>query len=135
MSKMKIRSDFVTNSSSTNFLIISKEELNSDYLLKKLGFTPDSGILNTGYTLVDDILRGTEKGLRWFDFDEINYDVILKAFGEESAKKYLELDKQGFFTYVGYTSSNDDYITSFMTMDNFLIDDKDFYMNGLNCVW
>lgn len=135
MSKMKIRSDFVTNSSSTNFLIISKEELNSDYLLKKLGFTPDSGILNTGYTLVDDILRGTEKGLRWFDFDEINYDVILEAFGEESAKKYLELDKQGFFTYVGYTSSDDDYITSFMTMDNFLIDDKDFYMNGLNCVW
>lgn len=132
---MKIRSDFVTNSSSTNFLIISKEELNSDYLLKKLGFTPDSGILNTGYTLVDDILRGTEKGLRWFDFDEINYDVILEAFGEESAKKYLELDKQGFFTYVGYTSSDDDYITSFMTMDNFLIDDKDFYMNGLNCVW
>lgn len=132
---MKVRSGFVTNSSSTNFLIISKQELNSDYLLKKLGFTADSGILNTGYTLVEDILRGTENGLRWFDFDEINYEVILKAFGEESAKKYLELNQRGFFTYVGYTSSDDDYITSFMTMDNFLINDKDFYMNGLNCVW
>lgn len=132
---MKIRDGFVTNSSSTNFLIISRKELNSDYLLKKLGFTTDSCILNTGYTLVGDILRGKEKGLRWFDFDEINYDVILEAFGEESAKKYLELDKRGFFTYVGYTSSDDDYITSFMTMDNFLIEDKDFYMNGLNCVW
>lgn len=132
---MKIRSGFVTNSSSTNFLIISKEKLTSEYLLKKLGFTPNSGILNAGHSLVEDILNGTDKGLRWFDFDEINYDAILKAFGEGSAKKFLELDKRGFFTYVGYTSSDDDYLTAFMTMDNFLIDDKDFYMNGLNCVW
>ena len=73
--------------------------------------------------------------MRWFDFDEIDYDAILEVFGEESAKKYLELNKRGFFTYVGHTSSDDDYLTSFMTMDNFLIDDKDFYMNGLNCVW
>ena len=36
---------------------------------------------------------------------------------------------------MGHTNSDDDYLTSFMTMDNFLIDDKDFYMNGLNCVW
>lgn len=100
-----------------------------------MGFTPDSKILNTGYILVDDILNGKKTGMRWFDIDEINYDVILKAFGQESAKKYLELDKRGFFTYVGYISSDDDYITSFMTMDNFLIDDKDFYMNGLNCMW
>ena len=35
---MKIRMGFITNSSSTNFLIISKEELTEDYLFKKLGF-------------------------------------------------------------------------------------------------
>ena len=132
---MKIRSGFVTNSSSTNFLIISKEELTTEYLLKKLGFNHNSRILNSGYTFVEEILKGTKSGLRWFDFNEIDYNVILKVFGEESAKKYLELSKRGFFTYVGHTSSDDDYLTSFMTMDNFLIDDKDFYMNGLNCVW
>lgn len=132
---MKIRSGFVTNSSSTNFLIISKEQLTYEYLLDKLGFTPNSEILDTGYVLAEDILKGVNEGLRWFQFDKIDYDAILEAFGEESAKKYLELDKRGFFTYVGHTSSDDDYITSFMTMDNFLIDDDDFYMNGLNCVW
>lgn len=35
---MKIRMGFITNSSSTNFLIISKKELTEDYLFKKLGF-------------------------------------------------------------------------------------------------
>lgn len=135
MLRMKIRSGFVTNSSSTNFLIISKEQLTAKYLLNKLGFAPDSEILNSGYVLAEDILNGIANGLRWFEFDEISYDAILKAFGEESAKRYLELNKRGFFTYVGHTNSDDDYITSFMTMDSFLIDDKDFYMNGLNCVW
>ena len=35
---MKIRMGFITNSSSTNFLIISKKELTEEYLFKKLGF-------------------------------------------------------------------------------------------------
>ena len=79
---MKIRSGFVTNSSSTNFLIISKEELTPEYLLKKLGFNQKSKILESGYTFVAEIMRGTESGLRWFDFDKIDYDAILKVFGK-----------------------------------------------------
>ena len=35
---MKIREGFVTNSSSTNFLIVSKKELDEAYLMEKLGF-------------------------------------------------------------------------------------------------
>ena len=41
---MKIRMGFITNSSSTNFLIISKEELTEEYLFKKLGFV-QGGVL------------------------------------------------------------------------------------------
>ena len=35
---MIIRDGFVTNSSSTNFMIISKEKLSSSYLYEKSGF-------------------------------------------------------------------------------------------------
>ena len=93
---MKIREGFVTNSSSTNFLIISKKEL---------------------------------------DADDINYNVVMEIFGQESADKYKELNEKGFHTYIGYTSSDDDCLTAFMTVDNFIIDKKDFYMNGESCVW
>ena len=44
---MKIRMGFITNSSSTNFLIISKEELTEDYLFKKLGFVQGGGARRT----------------------------------------------------------------------------------------
>lgn len=132
---MIIRDGFVTNSSSTNFMIICKEELTREYLLKKLGFKEDSKILGASLTLVDDILHATKGGLRWFDIETIDYDVILEAFGKESADKYRELSDKGYHTYLGHTNSDDDYITSFMTMDSFIIDQKDFYMDGKNCGW
>ena len=49
---MIIRDGFVTNSSSTNFMIISKEELSSDYLLEKLGFRKGSSISAAAFSLV-----------------------------------------------------------------------------------
>jgi len=132
---MLIRTGFVTNSSSTNFIIISREELTEDYLLKKLGFSPTSKIANPANSLVEDIMSSVGQGLRWHDFEEINYDTVKEAFGNESANRFLELHKKGFKSYWGYTSSDDNYFTSFMTTDHFLIDDADFYFNGRNCVW
>lgn len=134
---MKIRDGFVTNSSSTNFLIISKEELTADYLFKKLGFKSDGLIEFAGKQLVNSILNSIDYGLRWhqFDYENPTYENILNAFGKKSAGKFRKLTKKGYKVYMGHTRSEDDYITSFMTSDYFLIDDKDFYMDGRNCVW
>lgn len=132
---MKIREGFVTNSSSTNFLIISKKELDADYLINKLGFKPNSKFQIASGELVRSIMSGIARGPRYFKIDEIDYNVILEIFGQESADKYKALNEEGFHTYIGYTSSDDDYLTAFMTVDHFIIDKKDFYMNGESCVW
>lgn len=60
---MKIRGDFVTNSSSTNFMIISKEELTTDYLMEKLGIKEKSKFRNIGYSLARDIINATTSGV------------------------------------------------------------------------
>lgn len=132
---MIIRDGYVTNSSSTNFMIISKERLTRDYLIEKLGFKKDSSINSATVSLANDIVSATEYGVRWFEVEQIDYDTILKIFGKESAEKYKKLSKKGYYTYFGHTSSDDDSLTSFMTMDSFVIDERDFYMDWKNCIW
>lgn len=132
---MKIREGFVTNSSSTNFLIISKQELTVEYLYAKLGFKEESPLKEIGIQLCEDIINGTKNGLRWFEFSEYNLDNIKEAFGEKSAEKFKELSEKGYFVYGGHTGSDSDYLTAFFTTDSVEIEEPDFYLNGKNCVW
>ena len=88
-----------------------------------------------GSDLSNDIMNGNRVGVRWFDVDKIDYDAVLKIFGEETAQKYNELTQKGYYTYLGHINSDYGCLTSFMTTDRFEIDEKDFYMNGLNCGW
>lgn len=130
---MKIRLGFITNSSSTNFLIISKEELTEDYLYKKLGFIKGSAIEKQGRELCESIMNAIYGGLRYYDYKKPDYETIKEVFGDKSAKLYDR--NKGYYAYWGYTSSDDPPITQFFTTDSFEIEDKDFYLNGTACVW
>ena len=131
---MKIRMGFITNSSSTNFLIISKKELTSDYLYKKLGFKKGSPMENAGRVLCDDIMRAVDNsGLRYFKYETPDYETIKEVFGEKSAELFFK--HKNFHVYWGYTSSDENSLTQFFTTDSFEIEERDFYINGRARVW
>lgn len=130
---MKIRTGFITNSSSTSFLIISKKELTSEYLFKKLGFVQGGKLEQKGWELCNEIIRGAEDGLRYYDIDSITYDRVLEEFGPKAAERFNKMI--GSFVYWGYTSSDESIFTQFFTTDSFEIEKRDFYLNGRSCVW
>lgn len=132
---MKIRDGFVTNSSSTNFLIITKEELTQEYLLNKLGIKDNSPLRSEFVQLCDDIVKATKFGISDFDINSINSENILKVFGKKSAEKYKHLVKKGYFVYIGDTPSDSSGLTSFFTTDCFEYEHNGIYINGLNCIW
>ena len=125
---MKIRNGFVTNSSSTNFIIISKKEITTEFLFEKLGFKNDSVLADMGWELCNNLLYRP-------DTDTLNFEDIKKDFGIKTAEKWEILAAKGYNSLRGRTSSDDDSLTSFFTMDSFEIDEKDFYINGKNCIW
>ncbi len=132
---MKIRVGYVTNSSSTNFMIMSKNELTVEYLYKKLGFKKKSVIKQQAEELCQDIINGTCDGLRWYNFDEMNEDNVREVFGEKAARVFKEKKPKGFYAYMGHTDSDGSQLTCFFTTDSFEIDEKNFYLNARNCVW
>lgn len=133
---MIFRDGFVTNSSSTNFLIISKEKLTPDFLFNRLGFKEGSPLERYGRELCSDIIDSSRREtLRWFDIDEVNFKAIKEVFGEKSAQIYREKIKDGHYVYLGYTSSDQGVLTAYFTTDYVEINEDDFYLNGLNCLW
>ena len=132
---MKIRVGYVTNSSSTNFLILSKEELTVEYLYKKLGFKRNSPIKEEAMELCSNILYATQGRLRYFGFDEVNLENVEKAFGSAAAEKFCKYKNKGYKGYMGYTSSDDGTLTGFFTTDSFEIEEKGFYVHARNCMW
>lgn len=132
---MKIRIGYVTNSSSTNFLILSKKELTPEYLYKKLGFKKGSILERAAMELCENIIYGTSRGARYFDFDKITYETVKKIFGDDSAEKYKKYADKGYFSYIGHTSTGDGTLTDFFTTDSFELEEKGLYINGRSCVW
>lgn len=82
---MKIRMGFITNSSSTNFLIISKEELTEEYLFEKLGFIKDGMLEKQGRELCRSIIYALDGGLRYHNYEIPDYESI-KSFRREICK-------------------------------------------------
>lgn len=132
---MKVRIGYVTNSSSTNFLILSKKELTAEYLYKKLGFKKDSPIRSEAMELCQNILYGTQSGLRYYSMERLDYDSIEEEFGESVAKKFVQYQNKGYEAYLGHTSSGDSTLTDFFTTDSFEIEEKDFYVFARACMW
>ncbi len=130
---MKIRTGFITNSSSTNFLIISKKELSEEYIFQKLGFVKGGALEKQGMELCENIMRAISNGLRHHDYEDITYDRVKKVFGGKSAEVFEKNKKS--YTYWGYTGSDESPITQFFTTDSFEIEEKGFYLNGRSCVW
>lgn len=131
---MKIRTGFITNSSSTNFLIISRKELTEDYLFEKLGFIADGQLAEQGHMLCEEIISGIDRGgLRYFDYDTPTYENVKEIFGPRAAERFKRIP--GAHVYWGYTSSDQTPMTQFFTTDSFEVEEKDFYINGRSCVW
>ena len=128
---MKFKLDYVTNSSSTNFILMCKREINSaEDLIDAFGLMKNSPIYNYVYDFCNELFLYFNG--RYFDFKD-EQDIISfieKEFGSETLKKYKKLTKKGYYTYISKASTDFNEIMTFFAMDYFELDRKGFYING-----
>lgn len=98
---MKIRKSFVTNSSSSSFILMSKKDIHNENIL----FT----ISVPSYSIIDDTITNKEELLEWFD---CHYGAQPEyEYWDEFEDEYNEMlskIEEGFSFYIGRASNEDD---------------------------
>lgn len=134
---MRIRAGFVTNSSSTSFLIISRDELEEGAFLELMGVDSDSPVAGLFRELFCDVIGASQyidlsqvdrrtSPSDWFDDNRLSATMITRL---EAAAD------QGLKAYFGYLSSDNNPVQTFFCTDAFEVENEQIYFNYLECAW
>jgi hypothetical protein len=137
---MKIRAGFVSNSSSTSFLIIFKDDLNKRDFFELMGISLDSPIADLFSEFYQSVLDNTYQEV---DFKTISKDTRPETLFEtrrghlsdRMLTKLQDAKNRGLKAYYGWLDSETNPIQTFFCMDSFEVENEKIYFNGLECTW
>lgn len=137
---MKVRAGFVSNSSSTSFLIVAKVDFTPEALRRLMGVDDASPLAPMFEELYNDLLERTDVEL---DMSTMAADEDLRPYLSESRRTLSEhvLERLNAArghqvrAYFGRLDSGETPVQAFFCTDSFEEENDEIYINGLECAW
>ncbi len=137
---MKIRSGFVSNSSSTSFLIISKGKLKKQDLRDLMGVEPGSALIPLFDQLYADLLGSVDAEIKLGELKgPADWKQLLGRRAERLSDRIIaKLDghrRKGLVAYYGHLDSETTNVQTFFCTDSFEEENDKIYINALDNAW
>ncbi len=132
---MKIRLDFVSNSSSTSFVYISDVELTEESFLEAAGVRREGPIGDLFVQMHGDIVHALQGGAVVTSKDAVDQLSGTSEYTPEVIQRMKDAIDQGKKVATGSLSSDGALAESLLCMALFEIESNDFYLNAYNNYW
>ena len=132
---MKIKTDYVSNSSSTSFLLIKKGEFTKESFCKAVGISESSPLIQMIYHFFDSLNESIDRREPIENLHELESNRSIPYFPEEAIEKAKNALERGRQIIVGGLSSDGPLSVGFLCVEAFEIDSEDFYLSAVDNYW
>ncbi|WP_085339805.1 hypothetical protein [Aquidulcibacter paucihalophilus] len=132
---MKIKMDFVSNSSSTSFVYIAREMLSRDDFLAAVGVGPDSPVAPLFENMFAELKTQIDRGTVLTRVEEVDTLEDRQIYLPAVLNRMKQSIANGETVTVGQFSSENNLAEMTLCTEIFEIDSERFYINAYDNYW